>query len=536
MSIELIKEQNDYIDRILSKGLDEIKTIPSYHSTIISNNSNTIKNDINYIDNINNNLMNKNKLNLIIPTANDYNIPSDINKGNNNKNIFLKNNIEEEKNEIFFDPMNKNAFYNSLNINQKRNEENKYNLMMSNNFPNKNAIIDIALRNNHKNINKLNKYITGNSLSSSHSNCNNKKADLSSSTRNLIDKYLDIKSSICSKRSSKLDKNDSLYNEFQDNLFRKSNNSNLMSSNNNDKNNDIMDVHESSCNSNKGENNNMKNKKYNPRSSALKKLIEKLKKENEYEESTNNNYNSSIQISSFCDSGLFTLGNSNGTSLTSLKEKITKKNKEKKKKNKYRLNSEIIKKKNIRTFDKILDSSANLNKNNSEINIFRNRIKRKSTSGHIKIKPYLKKNYSMKSLLKPNLEKNQLFKISSGSMENISMIKNIKRKSKSIKINNKYIKKTENEYMIKYKELRKKFDIQREKMKQEKNSLIILHQKINFFKKKLEKYSQLVEFNKTLNKQNYILLNNLNISDDSRNKQAKLIELLQNQIKKLKKL
>ena len=539
MSIELIKEQNDYIDKILSKGLDEIKTIPSYHSTIISNNSNTIKNDINYNDymnNINNNLMNKNKLNLIIPTANDYNIPNDINKGNNNKNIFLKNNIEEEKNEIFFDSMNKNNFYNSVIINQKRNEENKYNLMMSNNFPNKNAIIDIALRNNHKNINKLNKYITGNSLSSSHSNCNNKKADLSSSTRNLIDKYLDMKSSICSKISSKLDKNDSLYNEFQDNLFGKSYNSNLMSSNNNDKNNDIMDVHESSCNSNMRENNNMKNKKYNPKSSALKKLIEKLKKENEYEESTNNNYNSSIQISSFCDSGLFTLGNSNGTSLTSLKEKITKKNKEKKKKNKYRLNSEIIKKKNIRTFEKILDSSANLNKNNSEINIFRNRMKRKSTSGNKKIKPYLKKNYSMKSLLKPNLEKNQLFKISSVSMENISMIKNIKRKSKSIKINNKYIKKTENEYIIKFKELRKKFDIQREKMKQEKNSVIILHQKINFFKKKLEKYSELVEFNKTLNKQNYILLNNLNISDDARNKQAKLIELLQNQIKKLKKL
>ena len=142
----------------------------------------------------------------------------------------------------------------------------------------------------------------------------------------------------------------------------------------------------------------------------------------------------------------------------------------------------------------------------------------------------------MKSLLKSNSKKSGLFKIPSISMENISMIKNIKRISKSMKANNKYIIKEESEYIIKYKKLRKKFDIQREKMKQEKDNVIFLQQKIKFFKKKLEKYSELVEFNKTLNKQNYILLNNINYSNDVTQKQAKLIVLLQNQIKKLKEL
>ena len=436
MSIELRKEQNDYIDKILSKGLDEIKNVPSYDLSIISNNSNIKQNDID----------NKNKLNLIIPTINDFNISNNINKGNNNKNIFLNKNIEEEKNEIF---------NHSLNINQNGKE-----------------IIDKAIKDNHKNINKLNKYITGHTLSSSNSNYNNKKGDLSSSTRNLIDKYLDMKSSINSKISSKLDKNDSLFKELQDNLFGKSYNNKI----------------------------NKEFKKYNPKSSALKILIEKLKKENEYEEAKNNN--SSIQISSFCDSGLFTLGNSNETSLNI---------------DAFKYSKEKKKNKNIRTFENIMNSSSNFNKTNSEIDIFRNRINRISKNNNIKIVPYIKKNYSVKSL-------------------NISMIKNKKRKSKSMKSNNKYILKEENEYLIKYKQLRKKFDIQREKMKQEKENVILLQQKIKFFQKKLEKYSELLDFNKTLNKQNYILLNNINFSDDVRQKQAKLILLLQNQIKKLKKL
>ena len=37
MSINLRKEQNDYIDEILSKGLYEIQNFPSFNSSFISN-------------------------------------------------------------------------------------------------------------------------------------------------------------------------------------------------------------------------------------------------------------------------------------------------------------------------------------------------------------------------------------------------------------------------------------------------------------------------------------------------------------------
>ena len=64
----------------------------------------------------------------------------------------------------------------------------------------------------------------------------------------------------------------------------------------------------------------------------------------------------------------------------------------------------------------------------------------------------------------------------------------------------------------------------------------MLQQKIKMLQKKFEKYPELVEFNKTLNEQNFILIKNLNFPDDVRKKQAKLIEVLQNQIKKIKKI
>ena len=183
----------------------------------------------------------------------------------------------------------------------------------------------------------------------------------------------------------------------------------------------------------------------------------------------------------------------------------------------------------LKMINKITNSSSKFNKTNSEIDIFKNRIKNRASYGNKNIiVPLIKKNYSMKSLLKSNMTKNQLFKISSTSIGNISMIKKSKARSKSM-----YIIKEENEYNTKYKKLRKKFENQREKMKEEKNNIIALQQRIKFFKKKLETYPDLVEFNKTLNKQNNILINNLNCSDDVRKKQAKLIILLQNQLKKL---
>jgi len=377
MSINLRKEQNDYIDEILSKGLYEIQNFPSFNSSFISN-----------------------KIN------------------------------EEEKN------------------------NNKENIIKK--IPNNNEIIEKALLNTEKNIKKLNKHITGNNLYYSLNNYdNNINSDLSTTTQNLIDKYIDLKSS----------NNDSLFNEFKDNIFK---------------------INYNTENNNK----NIIYKKYNSKSSALKLLIKKLKKENEYEESRNNNksYNSnSIQISSFGDSELFTLGNSNNNNnnIISSKEK-------KHKKYNSELNSDIIKIKNIRTFDKIMDSKS------------------KKLSSNIL-------NYNSTpdlSLLKSKLYINKYKK---------------KRPKSMIKIK-------EKDYYIKYKELRDKFILQREKMKNEKENVIILQQKIKLIKKKLEKKLELVDFNKTLNEQNNILIKNLTFSDNIRKRNSELIKRLQNQLKKIKKI
>ena len=372
MSINLRKEQNDYIDEILSKGLYEIQNFPSFNSSFISN-----------------------KIN------------------------------EEEKN------------------------NNKGNIIKK--IPNNKEIIEKALLNTEKNIKKLNKHITGNNLYYSLNNYdNNINSDLSTTTQNLIDKYIDLKSS----------NNDSLFNEFKDNIFK---------------------INYNTENNNK----NIIYKKYNPKSSALKLLIKKLKKENEYEESRNNNksYNSnSIQISSFGDSELFTLGNSNNNIISSKEKKHKKYNSE--------LNFDILKIKNIRTFDKIMDSKS------------------KKLSSNIL-------NYNSTpdlSLLKSKLYIN----------------KYKKKRPKSI------IKIKEKDYYIKYKELRDKFILQREKMKNEKENVIILQQKIKLIKKKLEKKLELVDFNKTLNEQNNILIKNLTFSDNIRKRNSELINILQNRIKKIK--
>ena len=544
MSIQLRKEQNDYIDKILTKGLDEIKNIPYYDISTISNKSNTINNNDS-----------KNKLNLKIPTKNDFDI--DIYNMIRNNKGYLN---EEEKKEIFSNSMNNKKFNNISNkfsfeikknfnnkIRQKtlnnleENKENNSNLIISCNIPNNKEIIENALYNNQKNLNRINKQITGNTLSSSQNDnkYNKKEINISSSTRNLIDKYIDIKSITYSK-------NDSFFNDLKNSL--------LQNSDNNEINNDIMNIHDLSCINRKQDTKNYRYKKYNPKSSALKQLIEKLKKDDEYEETINKNNNNdsnksnySIQVSSFADSGLFTLGNSNINS-SSEKTKIKKLEKEYDNKNlKKEYKSELyntnkLKTKNVRTFDKIMDSNNNkYNKIDSEIDLIRDRIKKISSHLNLndstKMDSLIYKNNSMKSLLKSNYKiKNLYFPISSVlSMGNLSHIKNNKIvKSKSV-VNIK-IKKEEKIYMIKYKELREKFENQREKMKKEKENVIFLKQKIKLFNKKFEKYSELVEFNKTLNEQNIILINNLKYSDDVRKKQANLIEVLQNQIKKIKNL
>ena len=169
MSIQLRKEQNDYIDKILSKGLDEIKIIPSLELSTILNSSN------------------------------------------------LENNID-------------NLIGNKINNNHNNNNK---------------QIIENALKNTQKNLNKLNKNINGNSITS----YQNEYSDISSSTKQLIDKYNDLNLNENSKQSTINNKN--ILNELNNSLLENSyNNLSKTSSYNERKNNDIMNIQELKINNN----------------------------------------------------------------------------------------------------------------------------------------------------------------------------------------------------------------------------------------------------------------------------------------------
>ena len=129
-----------------------------------------------------------------------------------------------------------------------------------------------------------------------------------------------------------------------------------------------------------------------------------------------------------------------------------------KKKFKSELNSNILRSKNIRTFDKILDSEGKYNKLNSEIDLIRNKIKKISKSINIntsmKFDSLIKKNNSMNSLLNSNYKmKNTFLKFPSVmSMENLPHLKHINGRSTSTNINNyKNIKRDKEEKYFKKK-------------------------------------------------------------------------------------
>ena len=776
MLTQLREEEQQYIDDILSNGLEEIMDIPSFEASTISNVTMPIKNNDYLTYSVssgnNNNLiegshnLNNVHLNFDYGTNNMNNTSQDnmyLNLSKNSKKIEFNNdhgnnnpfdnkqkievnsviipetptlnfyNCESRKNEVFLNNITNiqddkykiselynNDIKNDLNNSTLSNEHNiinneKYNikdekqkystfnfkninlnlnedlplkiedekvndsfLVLPMNIPNNREIIQSALLNNQKNLNKLNKQISGETLVNSTNNNNKNDVDiyeLSISTKKLIDKYIDLKISTYSKKdtitnnsnNTKNEKNElnqilennkkdnNNLKESQSNLLLNENssindmtssllgknsknsfsiNSNMEQNNTSDINNsEILKVNELSevnhinnknkkdftiieqpiknvnfdkCqNLNDDKDKKKKEKKYKPRSSALKKLINKLKKEEELydnncvdsykftkkstnydtgkrninSKNNNNNNNSSINSFQINESELFTLGNSN-ISLSTLNSKKPKKNKVKEKE-KYNIDSSITfrknkkykksnssvefkydnkfyprtgittaksKDRNLKKFEKILSSKERYDILKEEMNSIQAQIKniseRINLGNSSKRDKYLKKTYSAK-LIKMNSKNNKYLNLSSISslhLDEASYTK--KKKSRPLSVNcsydsNKSGQKTkkgkeEKIYKNKYKELREKFDLQREKMKSEKQNILSLQQKIKILEKKHEKYPELVEYNNTLNEQNIMLKNNLNILDNVRKKQSLLIEALKNEIYEIK--
>ena len=787
MLTQLREEEQQYIDDILSNGLEEIMDIPSFEASTISNVTMPIKNNDYLTYSVssgnNNNLiegshnLNNVHLNFDYGTNNMSNTSQDnmyLNLSKNSKKIEFNNdhinnnpfdnkqkievnsviipetptlnfyNCESRKNEVFLNNITNNEKFdkyksiqddkykiselynndikNDLNNSALSNEHNiinneKYNindekqkystfnfkninlnlnedlplkiedekvndsfLVLPMNIPNNREIIQSALLNNQKNLNKLNKQISGETLVNSTNNNNKNDVDiyeLSISTKKLIDKYIDLKISTYSKKdtitnnsnNTKNEKNElnqilennkkdnNNLKESQSNLLLNENssindmtssllgknsknsfsiNSNMEQNNTSDINNsEILKVNELSevnhinnknkkdfiiieqpiknvnfdkCqNLNNDKDKKKKEKKYKPRSSALKKLINKLKKEEELYDNNcvdsykftkkstnydtgkrninsnnnNNNNNSSINSFQINESELFTLGNSN-ISLSTLNSKKPKKNKVKEKE-KYNIDSSITfrknkkykksksnssvefkydnkfyprtgittaksKDKNLKKFEKILSSKERYDILKEEMNSIQAQIKniseRINLGNSSKRDKYLKKTYSAK-LIKMNSKNNKYLNLSSTSSLNLDDVSyKKKKKSKPLSVNCSYdsnksgqkTKKSKEEkiYKNKYKELREKFDLQREKMKSEKQNILSLQQKIKILEKKHEKYPELVEYNNTLNEQNIMLKNNLNILDNVRKKQSLLIEALKNEIYEIK--
>ena len=787
MLTQLREEEQQYIDDILSNGLEEIMDIPSFEASTISNVTMPIKNNDYLTYSVssgnNNNLiegshnLNNVHLNFDYGTNNMSNTSQDnmyLNLSKNSKKIEFNNdhinnnpfdnkqkievnsviipetptlnfyNCESRKNEVFLNNITNNEKFdkyksiqddkykiselynndikNDLNNSALSNEHNiinneKYNindekqkystfnfkninlnlnedlplkiedekvndsfLVLPMNIPNNREIIQSALLNNQKNLNKLNKQISGETLVNSTNNNNKNDVDiyeLSISTKKLIDKYIDLKISTYSKKdtitnnsnNTKNEKNElnqilennkkdnNNLKESQSNLLLNENssindmtssllgknsknsfsiNSNMEQNNTSDINNsEILKVNELSevnhinnknkkdfiiieqpiknvnfdkCqNLNDDKDKKKKEKKYKPRSSALKKLINKLKKEEELydnncvdsykftkkstnydtgkrninSKNNNNNNNSSINSFQINESELFTLGNSN-ISLSTLNSKKPKKNKVKEKE-KYNIDSSITfrknkkykksksnssvefkydnkfyprtgittaksKDRNLKKYEKILSSKERYDILKEEMNSIQAQIKniseRINLGNSSKRDKYLKKTYSAK-LIKMNSKNNKYLNLSSISslhLDEASYTK--KKKSRPLSVNCSYdsnksgqkTKKSKEEkiYKNKYKELREKFDLQREKMKSEKQNILSLQQKIKILEKKHEKYPELVEYNNTLNEQNLMLTNNLNILDDVRKKQSLLIEALKNEIYEIK--
>ena len=624
INANILEQQNNISQKTPSLNFNKIDRNEKYF------NSNEI------ISNINNNY---NKLNNIEKI---YINPNANNNENNNKYSFNYS--------VNSESINQNLFLNKENGEELENANTNPFGMISLDIPNNSEIIQNALINNQKNLNNLDKQISGENFSnSSNDNLNKKENDLSVSTKILINKYIDIQLSNNSNNNEK-NKNKGSIKNLKEDLYileKNDNNSITLDNNSNNKNeqmissnntnnlkiNDLSDIKEKAnininednieYNKNKyydikkEENNKEKqynnkgiinktqknkvNKKYKPKSSALKKLIDKLKREENLDENQQNfitnqkdnkttinikenmkiisniSYNNSIQISQINDSELFTLGNSDIT-LSSEKSKISKKagnkiikvddinlprkkyinnsndkyNKCSKKYPNTEISNTNAKEDNKKErVSKICNTNEKFNKLKKEMNSLETQIKnifkRINLKGNSPQKNnIIKKTYSAKSI-KTNSTKRKFYPLSSSTSSlNVENRENMffskRKKTRSLSSNNrnrsnknKNTKYNEDyKYKIKYKELKEKFELQKEKLKSEKQNIISLRQKIKIIDNKCEKYPELIEYNKTLNEQNKILINNINFSEEARKKQEILIEELKNEIDLLK--
>ena len=356
---KLTNEEEQCIDDILTSGLNEINDVPSLALSTMSIQSTPCygqSSDLNLSRNNKNKSLNKsNNSSNHSNSINDKLDEENINKSNLSVSLHLSTSLNEKEKE-------------KENINSN-NEDNENNINVNKIDNNNNQIKENIISNNNNN-KKSTRFSDENILNiiNSTEGTSNKKSEieLSSSTQRLIDKYIniDLKPNIKVSNNSNINKIEENENALLSPSFVNMNNniSNieqvLKTNTNNDEEingeNSIIKIN-NLLNSDKekeklslidltgkenNENNNKKNKlgnnKYNPKSIALKKLIDKIKKDendknNELSNEDKYNLMPNDETDYSINSELFTLGNATAPNLQILKNnKYKNKNKDKK--------------------------------------------------------------------------------------------------------------------------------------------------------------------------------------------------------------
>ncbi len=261
--------------------------------------------------------------------------------------------------------------------------------------------------------------------------------------------------------------------------------------------------------------NNSNNNSYRPKSSALKNLIEQLKKNEEY--SFMNNTSKNINEKQIKKDNI----------KNNVMNNIIKKEEIIPEKNMIKMDINNIEKNNM----KYLELKNEMEQVQKQLYQFNSKIKRSVSETNKEIifpKSYSnkKKNYSKKRK-KINID-------NSFSSLNDSYNSNLSSKKKNYIRNNSSSSKKKSVYKEKYLELKNKYDLQREKIASENQNIISLENKIKIISKKNENYNQLVEYNKKLFSQSELLKKQIYESENIRNEQSKLIRSLQKEIEILR--
>ena len=372
---QLTNEEEQCIDNILSSGIDEMNdvsslalssmstsTIPGYSKSINENNE---------IQNIQNNEINKMNLSSLDPKKNSCEIKNKEHSIKINENISLSNVLKSNTQLSGENPLN---IINSIggSTNEKKIETGLSSSTMK--LIDKYLNIDLNVKNSKEQNNKNDK---NNILF----NDNNITEEIIINESDNIDNYSILMNKLKNQNTNNNDNNHIKMNTINYNINNNFNTGKLNLhdlSDNNNKQNFLDDI----PSSNESKKQKTQNDKYNPKSAALKNLIDRLKQSENFDKNSLYDDLDNDNINTVNNSELFTLGNTTQTYNEEYELKTKKKYSQTQKiksksKNKYKKNNlKTINKKQIEDEDELFDKYeiAEIKENNNKMTKMKNEI------------------------------------------------------------------------------------------------------------------------------------------------------------------